>query len=146
MICFSVTLLLALEAKRARLLKFSLAGRGNSSRKWGVNLVFFLQVYYSMHINSSLCVALCVLSLSVVSDSLRPGSSVHGDSPGKNTGVGYHALHQSYLPNPGREPRSPALLVDSLPPEPPGKTLHCCKLTFTWIRRGLDFNFLTWGS
>ena len=23
-----------------------------------------------------------------------PGSSVHGDSPGKNTGVGYHALLQ----------------------------------------------------
>ena len=45
--------------------------------------------------------AMCgsVLSCSVVSDSLRPmdcgppGSSVHGDSPGKNTGVG-HALLQ----------------------------------------------------
>ena len=39
-----------------------------------------------------------------------PGSSVHGDSPGKNIGVGCHAL----LPNPGIEPRSPALEVDSL--------------------------------
>ena len=33
------------------------------------------------------------------------GSSVHGDSPGKNTGVGYHALHQVIFPtqrsNPG---------------------------------------------
>ena len=41
-----------------------------------------------------------VLSHSVVSDSLRPhgpqprGSSVHGDSSGKNTGVGCYALHQ----------------------------------------------------
>ena len=26
-----------------------------------------------------------------------------------------------YLPNPGREPRSPALQADSLPSEPPGK-------------------------
>ena len=41
----------------------------------------------------------CVLSRSVMSDSLQPyglysllGSSVHGDSPGKNTGVGCHAL------------------------------------------------------
>ena len=41
----------------------------------------------------------CVISCSFVSDSLRPamdrippGSSVHGDSPGKNTAVGCHAL------------------------------------------------------
>ena len=37
-----------------------------------------------------------------------PSSSVHGDSPGKNTGVGCHALLQGDLPNPGIEPRSPA--------------------------------------
>ena len=51
---------------------------------------------------------------SVVSDSLWP----HGlqparllcpwDSPGKNTGVGCHALLQGILPNPGIEPKSPA--------------------------------------
>ena len=41
-----------------------------------------------------------VVSRSVVSDSLRPhecsppGSSVHGESPGKNTGGGHHALLQ----------------------------------------------------
>ena len=28
-----------------------------------------------------------------------------------------------YLPDPGIEPRSPALLVDALPSEPPGKSL-----------------------
>ena len=54
-------------------------------------------------------------------DCSPPGSSVHGDSPGKNTGVGCHALLQGNLPNPGTEPRSPALQVDSLPSEPPGK-------------------------
>ena len=43
-------------------------------------------------------------SCSVVSDSLRPtacsppGSSVHGDSPGKNTGVGCPALLQGIFP------------------------------------------------
>ena len=43
---------------------------------------------------------LCMLSRSVMSDSLQsmdcspPGSSVHGDSPGNNTGVGCHALFQ----------------------------------------------------
>ena len=49
--------------------------------------------------NRSLC---CVLSYSVMSDSLRPngldysppGSSAHGDSPGKNTGLGSLSLRQ----------------------------------------------------
>ena len=49
---------------------------------------------------TSLCCA--VLSCSVVSDSLRPHGppafSVHGDSPGKNTGVGCHALFQRTFP------------------------------------------------
>ena len=38
-------------------------------------------------------------------DCSLPGTSVHGDSPGKNTGVGYHALLQGIFPtkesNPG---------------------------------------------
>ena len=65
------------------------------------------------------------LSRSVMSDSLRP----HGlypprllcswDSPGKNTGMGCHALLQGIFPT--LEPRSPALQVDSLPAELPGK-------------------------
>ena len=54
-------------------------------------------------------------------DCSQPGSYVHGDSPGKNTRVGCHALLQGNLPNPGIEPRSPALQADSLPSEPPGK-------------------------
>ena len=69
-------------------------------------------------------------SRSVMSDSSRP----HGlqptrllcpwDSPGKNTGVGSHALLQGNLPNPEIKPTSlmfPVLLADSLPSEPPGK-------------------------
>ena len=31
-------------------------------------------------------------------DCIPPGSSVHGDPPGKNTGVGYHALLQGIFP------------------------------------------------
>ena len=47
-----------------------------------------------------------------------PGSSVHGDSPCKNTGVGFHALLQGILATQGL---NPALQADSLPSEPPGK-------------------------
>ena len=67
------------------------------------------------------CLTLCDLM-----DCSLPGSSVPGDSPGKNTGVGCHALLQDLpnpgdLPIPGIEPRSPALQADSLLSEPPGK-------------------------
>ena len=47
-------------------------------------------------------------------DSSSPGSSVHGDSPGENTGVGCHVLLQGNLPNPGIKSRSATMQVDSL--------------------------------
>ena len=50
-----------------------------------------------------------------------PGSSVYGDSPGKNSGEGCYALLQGGLLHPGIERGSPALQVDSLPSEPAGK-------------------------
>ena len=59
------------------------------------------------------CAVLCLLSHSVVSDSLHPmncslpGSSVHGDSPGKNIGVDCHALLQGILPSQGSNPGIP---------------------------------------
>ena len=42
-------------------------------------------------------------------DCSPPGSSVHGtgDSPGKNTGVGWPCLPPEDLPDPGIEPASP---------------------------------------
>ena len=54
-----------------------------------------------------------VLSLSVMSDSCDPmdfnppGSSVLGDSPGKNTGVDCHAFLQGFFPNQELNPGLP---------------------------------------
>ena len=51
-------------------------------------------------------------------DSSPPGFSVHGDSPGKNTGVGCHFLLQGIFPIQGWKPRLLGLLywqTDSLP-------------------------------
>ena len=68
-----------------------------------------------------------VLSWSVVPNSFDsmdcspPDSSVHGDFPGRNTGSGLPCPPLGDLPNPGTEPRSPALQADSLPSEPSGK-------------------------
>ena len=53
-------------------------------------------------------------------DCSPPGSSVHEDSLGKNTGLGCHALLQGIFPT-RIELRSPALQADSSMSEPPGK-------------------------
>ena len=45
---------------------------------------------------AQLCLTLCDPM-----DCSPPGSSVHGDSPGKNTGVGCHALLQGIFPTQG---------------------------------------------
>ena len=59
---------------------------------------------------------------SVMSNAWQPhGLSSPWDSPGQNTGVGSLSLLQGNLPNPGIEPKSPALRVDSFPAEPQGK-------------------------
>ena len=54
-----------------------------------------------------LCLTLCGPK-----DHSLPGSSVHGHSPGKNTGVGCHAILQGIIPTQGSKPTylmSPAL-------------------------------------
>ena len=58
-------------------------------------------------------------------DCSLPGSSVHGHSPGKNTGAVCHALLQGIFTTEGIEPRCPTLQADSLVSETPGKR---CKI------------------
>ena len=76
---------------------------------------------------NKLILSACVLSrltLCHPTDCSPPGSSVHGDSPGKNTGVGCHALLQGICPTQGSNPHLLCLLhwqADSLPTVPPGK-------------------------
>ena len=54
-------------------------------------------------------------------DCSPPGSYIHGDSPGKNTGVGSHALLQWIFPTQGSNPGLPHCRQIFLPSEPPGK-------------------------
>ena len=76
--------------------------------------------------NLSLCL-LCISRL-VVSDSLRPCGLESTrllcpwDSPGKNTGVGCHALLQGIIPNQGSNPRLLHWQVNYLPFEQSGKS------------------------
>ena len=52
-------------------------------------------------------VAQSCLTLCIPIDCSLPGSSVHGDFPGKNTGVGCHTLLQRIFPTQGLNPGLP---------------------------------------
>ena len=55
-----------------------------------------------------------------------PGCSVHGHSPGKNAGVGCHALLQGIFPTQGSNPALPHCRQIFLPSVPPGKPAFSC--------------------
>ena len=72
------------------------------------------------------CVSVCVcvhaqspqsyLSFCDPEDCIPPGSPVHGESPDKTTGVGFHALLQGIFPNQGSNP----------------SLLHCRWIIYHW--------------
>ena len=66
------------------------------------------------------CVRLSVL-LFVTPWTVRTRLLCPWDSPGKNTGVGCHALFQGIFLTQGSNPGLPTFQADSLPFEPPGK-------------------------
>ena len=79
------------------------------------------------------------LSLCDPMDCGPPGSSVHEDSPGKNTGVGFHALLQRIFLTQGLNPRLLCLLhrqAGSLPlvPEDDGFCLNLVSLLGSGFR------------
>ena len=64
--------------------------------------------------HGSVCLVLqSSLTLGDPTDCSLPGSSVHGDTPCKNTGVGCMPHSGLDLPNLGTKPGSPALQADS---------------------------------
>ena len=72
---------------------------------------------------SYICQLLCLVAQSCPTlchpmDCSLPGSSVHGNSPGKNNWSGLPCPTPRDLHKPRIEPRSPILQSDSLPPEP----------------------------
>ena len=83
--------------------------------RWCKGLTWCFQHYHSV----LGLVTQSVLCLCNPMDCSLPGSSVHGDSPGKNTGVGWHTLLQGIFLTQGLKPTSPALQADSLLSEPP---------------------------
>ena len=72
----------------------------------------------------------------------QPGSSVHGDSPGKNTRVGYYALLQGIFPTQGS---NPGLWVDSLLSEPPVKPENTGVGSLSLLQGNFLSQELNWG-
>ena len=72
---------------------FQTQGWKQLAHESSANLWFIFDLLRLLH---SLCLTLCDLM-----DCIPPGSSVHGDSPGKNTAVGCHALLQGIFTPPG---------------------------------------------
>ena len=68
-----------------------------------------------------------------------PGSSIHGDSPGKNTDVGFHALLQGIFLTQGSNSGLPHCRWILLPSEPPGKPKNTGVGSLSILQR----NFLT---
>ena len=59
-------------------------------------------------------------------DGSPPGSFVRGDSPGKNTGVGFHALLQEIFPTQGSNPGLP----------------HCRQILYIWATKKAPIQYL----
>ena len=103
------------------------------------------------------CVCVCV-SHSVMSDSYNPRdcspllSSVHRILQARIlewVAISFRRRSsQRDFPNPGIKPRSPALQVDYLPPEPPGKPFRntatcyecCCFFSYWWLSTSFQFS------
>ena len=77
----------------------------------GINLPYF-KLYYKATVIKIVLAVLCLVAqlcptLCSLVNCSQPGSSVHGDSTGKNTGVGCHALLQGIFLTQGLNPGLP---------------------------------------
>ena len=97
---------------------------------------------------SNLYPLLCLVSQSCLTlcdpmDCSPPGSSIHGDSPDKNTGVGCHGLLQGTFPiqrsNPGLPHCRQILYQLSYQGSPACTLLH----SFLWLQDSLLYGYAT---
>ena len=62
------------------------------------------EMFSSIHARVCVCVCVSVCVYALSCSCCPPGSSVYGDSPGKNTGMGSHSLLQGIVPTQGLNP------------------------------------------
>ena len=83
---------------------YSLGGEQTLLSKKYCNAIKWVVLNYFDHCTALGLVTQSCLTLCHPMDCSPPGSSVHGDYPGKNTGVGCHAILQGIFPTQGLEP------------------------------------------
>ena len=85
------------------------------------------------------CAVLCLVIQSCLTlwdpmECSPPGSSVHGNSPGKSTGVGCHSLLQEIFPTQGSNPGLPHCRQIVYLQPPREAQLRCCVTSqFLWL-------------
>ena len=83
---------------------------------------YIVQVCHSFSSKEQMCLVVqSCLTLCDLMDCSLPGSSIHGDTPRKTTGVGCHALLQGIFPTQGLKPGVLHCRQILLPSELPGK-------------------------
>ena len=98
----------SLEVQRLELCAFTAKGSGSIP---GCELRSYMLCSVA-YVCVCVCVCVCLVAQSCLTlcnpmDCSPPGSSVHGESPGKNTGVSFHALLQGIFPAQGPNPGLP---------------------------------------
>ena len=93
-----------------RALVHGVAKESDMTEHTRVQRIPFRTIY--KHATRKIKAVLCLVTQSCLTlcdpmDGSSPGSSVHGDSLGKNTGVGCHALLQGIFPTQGSNPGLP---------------------------------------
>ena len=92
------------------------------------------------------CVCVCAQSVRLLATPWTIGSSGHGDSPGKNPGVGCHALLQGFFPTQGLNPGLPHcrwILYHLSHQESPLNVQNKLKLLLTsFLRKKIFFFYL----
>ena len=129
--------------------RFLTTGPPEKSRMYTVllQLWFFRYIYIYTHRHMHIYICICAKSLqscpifATPMDCSLPHSSVHGDSPGKNTGVGCLSLLQGTFPTQGSNPSLLCLLhwqAGSLPTGATWEALYvyiCQNPTSKWTLR-----------
>ena len=77
----------------------------NTSEWYKTVNISFAYIFHWKYLSETLLRFSCLFEIIYHFYQKFHSSSVHGDSPGKNTGVGCHALFQGNLPNPGIKPK-----------------------------------------
>ena len=104
-----------------------------------IRSIYLCENYYKfISVQNYVCVCKSVMSNSVTPSTVALARLLcPWNSPGKNTRVGTHPLLQGNLPHPEIKPRFPALKMDSLQSELPGKPIQNYRTDscLSWVPR-----------